>query len=85
MMAVTRQFDPAIPHRLVLTVPVPLRLFTRNIGQKVDMFSSRLRFLLAQQYQAQIQQRTLARYEARDARAAALKAAARQAEAAEAA
>jgi hypothetical protein len=88
MMAAPAQFDSAIPRRIILTVDVPERLSQRSIEGTVGMFDARLRFLLAQRYKQQARERTIARITAQDARkaarAAALDAAAREAEAQEA-
>lgn len=83
-MAAT-QFVADIPQRLLITVLVPQHLSTRNVDQTVQMFASRLRFLLAQAMRQQVHNRAVARGAARDAKRAALAAAAERAVAEEAA
>jgi hypothetical protein len=65
-MAPTKTFSTEIPQRLLLTVDVPQRLSTRNVNQTVEMFSSRLRFLLGQQMRRQTYARVLARCAAKE-------------------
>jgi hypothetical protein len=74
-----------IPQRIVLIVVVPQRLSTKSVNLTVSMFDSRLRFLLGQRLRAQAHERAVARCAAQgNAKAIALLAAARDAEAQEA-
>jgi len=77
-MAAT-QLVGEIPQRLVLYVDVPDQLSTRKVRQLVATYSSHLTFRLGQVMQEQAHARAAARCSAKDARRAALDAAARRA------
>jgi hypothetical protein len=85
MMAAPRQFDSTIPRRVQLIIDVPMRLSTKVIEQQIEMFGSHLRFVLGGYYRQQVYEHCVKRCAAQDARKAALEAAARDAEAQEAA
>jgi hypothetical protein len=50
------------PRCVQVSVQVPDRLFIKSIDDTVSVAASRLRWLLAQEYQAQVKERFAARY-----------------------
>ncbi len=75
----TTSFE-GVPRRLVLEVPVPQRLSDEDLRQTSDMVSSRLRYLLGQEFQRRSAARRQQRLDAIAARKATrLEAAARHA------